>query len=105
MAHRRSGAQRRAAQKTRQLEDQWSVQQPPHQSEKKTINSKSHASKASSSRGGKAPLLKPQLQEVVAAIQSLYDDELKPFGRLLRKRLLEYSVASAGATGKPPEID
>jgi hypothetical protein len=44
-------------------------------------------------RGGsgssKPPLSKPSLEDVIAAVQSLYADEMKPFGRLLRKRLSE----------------
>jgi len=105
MAHRRSGAQRRAVQKARQFEDQPSTRQPHRQSQKGADASSSHTAQALSSRGSKTPLLKPQLQEVLAAIQSLYDDEMKPFARLLRKRLVERSAPSACTSSKPPEAD
>lgn len=42
---------------------------------------------------GFAAGLKPDEEEVLAAIQSLYRDQLKPFGRILRKRIAENSVA------------
>jgi len=44
----------------------------------------------------------PSEEEVIAAMASLYDDELKPYGRILRKRLAEH----AGAGGCPAqEVD
>jgi len=36
------------------------------------------------------------LREVIAAIESLYQDELRPYGRLLRKRLTERARSSRG---------
>jgi len=39
----------------------------------------------------------PDIPSVLAAIQTLYDEELKPFGRILRKRVAELA---AGATSK-----
>jgi hypothetical protein len=46
------------------------------------------------------------LQEVVAAVKSLYKDEMKPFGRLLRKRLVErITPCGAGASDKTADID
>ncbi|CAK0887608.1 unnamed protein product, partial [Prorocentrum cordatum] len=49
---------------------------------------------------GALPLL--AMEEVLAAIQSLYMDELRPFGRILRKRLAEQSLA---ARCTAPDID
>lgn len=40
----------------------------------------------------------PTHEEVVAAVESLYADELKPFGRILRKRIAELAVV-AGTHG------
>lgn len=36
--------------------------------------------------------LKPDQNEVIAAIDSLYSDQLKPFGRILRKRVAEKAI-------------
>lgn len=45
-------------------------------------------------RGGRASQgIKPDAAEVLAAIESLYVDQLKPFGRILRKRIAERHVA------------
>lgn len=46
-----------------------------------------HASK-------KPPVVKSTEDEIMAAIRSLYDDQLQPYGRILRKRLEEHSVAA-----------
>jgi hypothetical protein len=118
MAHKRSGAQRRAAQKARRFEDQRSTRQPHLQQRADTSSSHPAQALASrgnkaplskchpqESRGSKAPLLKPQLQEVLAAVRSLYDDEMKPFARLLRKRLVECSAPNACTSSKPPDVD
>jgi hypothetical protein len=77
MPHKRSGAQRRAIQKARIMEAGGSQQvSQPQQKVQKQGSSK-------------PPLLKPSLEDVIAAVQSLYADEMKPLGRLLRKRLSE----------------
>jgi len=39
--------------------------------------------------------LKPSEEEILAAIETLYDDGLKPFGRILRKRLAERAAPAA----------
>jgi hypothetical protein len=46
--------------------------------------------------GEKAPrnTIDPSADEVFAAVESLYADELKPFGRILRKRVAENAVAA-----------
>jgi hypothetical protein len=65
-----------------------------------------HAVAPSSSKP--APL-RPEHQEVFEAVESLYHDELKPFGRLLRKRIVERHlanmVAEGVAIGKAPDVD
>ena len=99
MAHRRSGAQRRTAQKARLIEE---AQQPMQQVQQ---DSEKRANAFRSLRGSKAPLLKPVLHAVLAAVESLYNDEMKPFGRLLRKRIAESLAPSAAASEKVPDID
>lgn len=51
---------------------------------------------AESVTAGAAPrsahYLKPDRLEVLAAIESLYADQLKPFGRILRKRIAEHAT-------------
>lgn len=51
--------------------------------------------------------IKPSAEEVLLAIESLYDDELKPFGRILRKRVAEQHAEqhALGAGGKLPDVD
>jgi hypothetical protein len=44
-------------------------------------------------RNGKVPPLTPGAEEIVAAVASLYLDQLKPFGRILRKRIAERHAA------------
>jgi len=50
--------------------------------------------------------LKPSLDEVLQSIESLYVDQLKPFGRILRKRIAERFVSqghvTAGSYGIAP---
>jgi len=64
-----------------------------------TRQSQTDITSAESVTNGAAPrsahYLKPDRQEVLAAIESLYADQLKPFGRILRKRIAE------NATGIP----
>lgn len=50
-----------------------------------------------SSRGAAAPNFL-DINEVLAALQSLYMDSLKPFGRILRKRLAERAAAAGRGT-------
>jgi len=50
------------------------------------------------------PTKEPTQEEVIAAVQSLYTDELKPFGRVLLKRLREHAAARvAEERGLPSE--
>lgn len=59
------------------------------------------ATKNTSAKGPK-PLPKPELSEkdLLEAVASLYADQLKPFGRILRKRLGERGVGAGLATGE-----
>jgi len=50
-------------------------------------------------------MLKPAIQEIVAAIQSLYDDEVKPLGRILRKRCGERAMQNPDPFSAPPDVD
>lgn len=49
------------------------------------------------------PKFIPTFSEVVAAIESLYADDLKPFGRILRKRVGE--LAAAASSISPDNVD
>jgi hypothetical protein len=50
-------------------------------------------------------MLKPAVQEIVAAIRSLYDDEVKPLGRILRKRCGERAMVNPDPFSAPPDVD
>lgn len=52
------------------------------------------------------PNLLPTHEEVLEAVHSLYADELKPFGRILRKRVAERAAMSAALTsfGTAPDV-
>eukprot|EP00933_Yihiella_yeosuensis_P033314 TRINITY_DN27054_c0_g2_i1.p1 TRINITY_DN27054_c0_g2~~TRINITY_DN27054_c0_g2_i1.p1 ORF type:complete len:615 (+),score=111.29 TRINITY_DN27054_c0_g2_i1:105-1949(+) len=50
----------------------------------------------------------PSMREVIAAVTSLYADQLKPYGRILRKRLTELAQTATGrhADADPtPDVD
>eukprot|EP00434_Breviolum_minutum_P024799 symbB.v1.2.021902.t1/scaffold1923.1/size95945/2 len=52
--------------------------------------------------------IKPSQDEVLLCIESLYHDKLKPFGRILRKRVAERAVVPAfvpGSTTELPDVD
>eukprot|EP00930_Biecheleria_cincta_P083971 TRINITY_DN73470_c0_g1_i1.p1 TRINITY_DN73470_c0_g1~~TRINITY_DN73470_c0_g1_i1.p1 ORF type:complete len:565 (+),score=94.85 TRINITY_DN73470_c0_g1_i1:85-1779(+) len=52
--------------------------------------------------------LPPATKEVIAAVESLYADQLKPYGRILRKRLSERAQVSSGRNGQAdmgPDVD
>jgi hypothetical protein len=58
--------------------------------------------KTKSKKSAKASVPVPTEGEVLEAVTSLYDDELKPYGRILRKRLSERAIAAGSAvTGEP----
>jgi len=50
--------------------------------------------------------LTPGLDDVLAAIETLYEDQLKPFGRILRKRVAERAAAASGCNEETqPDVD
>lgn len=49
--------------------------------------------------------LKPNINEVLNAIESLYFDQLKPLGRILRKRIAENYAPEEPLGSRLPEID
>jgi len=72
------------------------------------------AATAPGPRGARPQGLRPDLQAVMHAIDTLYKDQLKPFGRILRKRIAEHAsgaaighlyVAPGGASVPLPEVD
>eukprot|EP00928_Gymnodinium_smaydae_P083640 TRINITY_DN66887_c0_g1_i1.p1 TRINITY_DN66887_c0_g1~~TRINITY_DN66887_c0_g1_i1.p1 ORF type:complete len:654 (-),score=113.11 TRINITY_DN66887_c0_g1_i1:95-2056(-) len=90
MAQGRSGARRRAAQKAAQLQRQ--LREVGSDKSVSSINSAEASSAGQLARGGKLPALLPNALDVIAAVASLYCDQLKPFGRLLRKRIAERHI-------------
>merc|ERR1712166_1281141 len=52
----------------------------------------------------KAAVPVPTEGEVLEAVASLYDDELKPYGRILRKRLSERAIAAGVAAAGEPDL-
>mmetsp|Transcript_30103 Transcript_30103/g.54913 ORF Transcript_30103/g.54913 Transcript_30103/m.54913 type:complete len:773 (+) Transcript_30103:115-2433(+) len=63
----------------------------------------------SSSHGEEQKLLALDIHSILKAIESLYVDQLKPFGRILRKRVAEHAVEKVGgdltAYSDLPEVD
>jgi hypothetical protein len=57
-----------------------------------------------SKKSAKAIVPVPTEGEVLEAVASLYDDELKPYGRILRKRLSERAIAAGLATTGEPDL-
>lgn len=58
----------------------------------------------SSKKNAKASVPVPTEGEVLEAVASLYDDELKPYGRILRKRLSERAIAAGVANAGEPDL-
>lgn len=59
-------------------------------------------------RGRGSQGIKPEHDEVLLCIESLYQDKLKPFGRILRKRVAERAVVPPfvpGSTTELPDVD
>lgn len=57
------------------------------------------------SRAAKGAFLRPDAAEVLAAARSLHADELRPFGRILLKRIRERAAAASAAKGGSGDID
>jgi len=60
--------------------------------------------KTKSKKSAKASVPVPTEGEVLEAVTSLYDDELKPYGRILRKRLSERAIAAGSAASGEPDL-
>lgn len=54
--------------------------------------------------GRARPILLPELPEVLAAMRNLYDDELKPVGRILRKRIAERAASAESGNTTLPDV-
>jgi hypothetical protein len=64
------------------------------------------SAKSNADAGKVEKLLTPSHDEVLAAVASLHDDELKPFGRILRKRISELAVnATLDNDDNLPDVD
>ena len=86
----------------RQSETEQRNEQP--QSQKQAVAKSSQLeTPAQATRTCKTPALKPELHEVIAAVQSIYADNMKPYGRLLRKRIAEHD--GLGSSDRLPEVD
>jgi len=86
----------------RQSETEQRNEQPQSQRQAVAKNSQFEAL-PQASRTCKTPALKPELHEVIAAVQSIYADNMKPYGRLLRKRVAEHD--GLGSSDRLPEVD
>lgn len=82
MAQKRSGAQRRS----------WQRNHQQHNATPRAVGA-GDSVKGHQTSKAKLPPLQPAAQDVIAAVASLYLDQLKPYGRILRKRLVERYVA------------
>merc|ERR1719414_164751 len=89
----------------------------PRRGLRKTKASADPSRRTQPPQGLQSPI-KPTRAEILAAIESLYADQLKPFGRILRKRIAERTsghaaeraTASDEAEGEPskrllPDVD
>mmetsp|Transcript_18406 Transcript_18406/g.52794 ORF Transcript_18406/g.52794 Transcript_18406/m.52794 type:complete len:543 (-) Transcript_18406:131-1759(-) len=58
-------------------------------------------------QGAAAVYGRPRTSEVIKAVESLYRDQLKPFGRILLKRIRENAAAAATAArgGEPVDVE
>jgi hypothetical protein len=83
------GARRRSNQKqqrqSNKTDKDTAVEDAPKQATQKAARAQNET-----------PKIVAQFDEVLAAIESMYADQLKPFGRILRKRVAELAVAAPG---------
>eukprot|EP00927_Polykrikos_kofoidii_P024121 TRINITY_DN21_c0_g1_i2.p1 TRINITY_DN21_c0_g1~~TRINITY_DN21_c0_g1_i2.p1 ORF type:complete len:752 (+),score=121.06 TRINITY_DN21_c0_g1_i2:57-2258(+) len=103
MAHRLSGAQKRARRNAlkRVLSDEVQTTSSNEQ-DLVEISQRRHAPP----RGSKQKrILLPTIEEVIAAVESLYVDESKPVGRLLRKRIVELDARARGTWDTATDIN
>jgi hypothetical protein len=110
MAHRRSGAKRRSIARRSKAEESSSSLETnatantggaASVSEAPLKEPNANSGEGRSRSSNKPQPLKPTASDVVAAVASLYLDQLKPFGRILRKRIAERHVASDVAEPTP----
>eukprot|EP00933_Yihiella_yeosuensis_P015613 TRINITY_DN13568_c0_g1_i1.p1 TRINITY_DN13568_c0_g1~~TRINITY_DN13568_c0_g1_i1.p1 ORF type:complete len:724 (+),score=129.90 TRINITY_DN13568_c0_g1_i1:221-2392(+) len=91
---------RRGGQRSRKARDAAAV----HEDTAGEVGSENAKVAVPSKRSGQARSaqgLKPDIDEVLRCIESLYADQLKPFGRILRKRIAERYVEQQQALGEP----
>eukprot|EP00429_Kryptoperidinium_foliaceum_P067095 CAMPEP_0176052446 /NCGR_PEP_ID=MMETSP0120_2-20121206/26076_1 /TAXON_ID=160619 /ORGANISM="Kryptoperidinium foliaceum, Strain CCMP 1326" /LENGTH=587 /DNA_ID=CAMNT_0017385885 /DNA_START=24 /DNA_END=1783 /DNA_ORIENTATION=- len=86
-------------------------QQQQHQQAKTRGATQQESSAAGStsapaSNSTKGVYSRPRISEVIKAVDSLYRDQLKPFGRILLKRIRENAAATASARdGAPVDVE
>jgi len=87
-----NAAPRAAPLRHAQAQSAWGVQAPqtPEAQDRVVPGSAPHSHMSQSNQASLQGVC-PQTLEVFVAVQSLYDDQLKPYGRILRKRLVERS--------------
>lgn len=66
---------------------------------------KRQANKLMHARAKTTTSLRPEIAEIIAAIRSLYADEVKPFGRILRQRVGELARAKDSSLSAPVDVD
>jgi len=89
------GSRRRCAQRARRQEKSNAAEGPACPVMPQTVQ-----------KGNSKLVAEPN--EVVAAVASLYQDELKPFGRILRKRVAEFAAGGIGegaTADAAPDVD
>lgn len=83
----------------------------PHQPQSKQqrrqqqdlVGQRAAPSRPARGRGRRAARVPITLQDVIQAVESLYADQLMPYGRLLRKRIVEQAAERSGGGSKEVE--
>eukprot|EP00927_Polykrikos_kofoidii_P024125 TRINITY_DN21_c0_g2_i1.p1 TRINITY_DN21_c0_g2~~TRINITY_DN21_c0_g2_i1.p1 ORF type:complete len:756 (+),score=125.60 TRINITY_DN21_c0_g2_i1:58-2268(+) len=101
MAHRLSGAQKRAR---RNALKRGVSNQVQHNSSDEREAVETQQRRRAPARGSRQHILEPTIEEVTAAVESLYLDESKPVGRLLRKRIVEIHASTRDHSGAATSI-
>eukprot|EP00428_Durinskia_dybowskii_P012866 CAMPEP_0170228746 /NCGR_PEP_ID=MMETSP0116_2-20130129/14093_1 /TAXON_ID=400756 /ORGANISM="Durinskia baltica, Strain CSIRO CS-38" /LENGTH=442 /DNA_ID=CAMNT_0010479489 /DNA_START=77 /DNA_END=1402 /DNA_ORIENTATION=- len=101
---RTAAAPTKASSATLQGHPEHDVQRRPTTKGNQSKQQDAVSGKSSGSRkkagGSKSDYLRLQLADVLAAVQSLYADKLKPFGRILLKRIRERNAAAKTAAAR-----
>jgi len=101
----RGKIQARVSDRTEQAVVKKSTKLPNHSdSDDSTTLAVDAAKKVAKTKKNKAAVPVPTEGEVLEAVASLYDDELKPYGRILRKRLSERAIAAGVAAAGEPDL-